>query len=314
MAIQIRSKLFVFTHNNYESVYSALPMGIKYLAFAEETAKTTGTPHLQGFFESEKRIALSKAKKLMPGCWVDIMAGRLDQSEDYCSKQGTLVELGKPPANRITQARNQAQHWKDMYKLAREGDYAKCLEFDPKWTINNKRKIDAWHADFANDTSSTSTYRNVYIWGPTGCGKTFFAHSIAPDAFPKNCSKWWDEYRGQDDVIIDDIHPSHANPEIFKVWCEKRAFVAETKGSSMLIRPRRFIFTSNYPMSEIWTSESDCAAMKRRMIQVMHMKQVYGDKMCGLREMPKQKKRKLDGDLDGNTFAKDVKELVIKLD
>jgi len=99
-----RNRNFCFTWNNYdeqsiEYLNNYAGFGAKYVAYAEEVAPTTGTKHLQGFlsFKDAKTIVQARAK--LPGCHVETMLGSITQSEVYCSKAGTLIELGEKPVN-----------------------------------------------------------------------------------------------------------------------------------------------------------------------------------------------------------------------
>lgn len=66
-------------------------------------------------------------------------------------------------------------------------------------------------------------------------------------------NKWWDGYRGQDVVILDDITPDHACLCYhLLIWSDHYSFNAEVKGGSVNIRPRIIIVTSNYTIEEVF--------------------------------------------------------------
>lgn len=74
-----------------------------------------------------------------------------------------------------------------------------------------------------------------------------------------------DEYNNQEVVIIDDWSPNHeCLIWHLKIWADRYPFNAETKGSSMLIRPKKIIITSNYAIEECFHNEQDIEAIKRR--------------------------------------------------
>jgi len=50
-----------------------------------------------------------------------------------------------------------------------------------------------------------------------------------------------------------------------KIWLDRYPFRAETKGGSMLIRPKRIIVTSNHCPEELWRDKPVlCEAIRRR--------------------------------------------------
>jgi len=81
----------------------------------------------------------------------------------------------------------------------------------------------------------------------------------------KNCNRWGDGYTDQDIVIIEDFDAKHDYlAHNLKHCADRYAFLAEVKGSSMKIRPRKIIVTSNYHPNQIWTSPSDLEPILRR--------------------------------------------------
>lgn len=51
--------------------------------------------------------------------------------------------------------------------------------------------------------------RGIWIWGASGAGKSRLARDKFPNSYPKLCNKWWDGYKGQETVIMDDIGKDH---------------------------------------------------------------------------------------------------------
>lgn len=95
---------------------------------------------------------------------------------------------------------------------------------------------------------------NEWIYGPTGTGKTRGVRDKWKDSlFTKNPNKWWDGYQNQETVLIDDFQREHEKLGYhLKIWADHYPFTGEVKGSSMSIRPKRVIVTSNYHPQDIW--------------------------------------------------------------
>ena len=53
------------------------------------------------------------------------------------------------------------------------------------------------------------------------------------------------------------------------MWADHYPFKAATKGGQILIRPKRIIVTSNYPIAGCWEAQEDRDPMLRRF-KVVH--------------------------------------------
>lgn len=54
------------------------------------------------------------------------------------------------------------------------------------------------------------------------------------------------------------------NPQHIKVWADIYPFTCETKGGTMHIRPKKIVVTSNFSIEEVYPTEQDSAAIRRR--------------------------------------------------
>lgn len=89
-------------------------------------------------------------------------------------------------------------------------------------------------------------------------GKTFKALSILGEAYyDKLLNKWWEDYKGQPNVLIDDLGPECIKADHVKRWLDKRKFKAEKKFGSVDIRPEMIIITSNYHPMDVWPRPED---------------------------------------------------------
>lgn len=114
----------------------------------------------------------------------------------------------------------------------------------------------------------------IWLWGESGCGKTTSANRAYPNAFLKPINRWWDGYQEEEIVICDDFGIYHRElTTSLKHWGDFLPFIAETKGSSRYIRPKKFIITSQYPPEKIWESDPEALAAISRRFTVIEKKQ-----------------------------------------
>lgn len=285
-----QNKNWIFTWNNYTASPLLQPHQ-RYLAFSYETAPTTGTPHLQGFVVYHKKVRLTTVLKDFP-CGAKSMKGRIDQNVAYCSKSSELIEQGDRPADRKSQADDQAFRYQAALDLAALGKFD---AIEPALRTRFYRTYEH-HFDVTNRNKKLENLAkldNTWIHGPSGTGKSRLAQQMAPDAYIKTENKWWDDYKGQPDVIIDDVHRNWAGAHQLKKWADIYPVRVEVKGSSKMIRPSRIIVTSNYSPAEVFTEEQDLLPIKRKFNNVVHKLTRDDDTTLGLAYVePVQKKRK----------------------
>lgn len=98
-------------------------------------------------------------------------------------------------------------------------------------------------------------------------GRNFYAKNAA--------NKWWDQYRNQDNVLIEDMDKSHTYQGFYlKIWADKYAYPVEIKTSGDLIRPKVIIVTSNYSIEEVFPDPSIHLPLLERF-KVIHKTQPW---------------------------------------
>lgn len=111
------------------------------------------------------------------------------------------------------------------------------------------------------------------FWGATGVGKSRRAWAEATfDAYPKDPrTKFWDGYRGQEHVVIDEFRGGIDVSHLLR-WLDRYPVNVEIKGSSTTLCAKKFWITSNLP-PEQWYPDLDEAtklALLRRL-NVTHL-------------------------------------------
>lgn len=258
-----KSRNWVLTIFNFDLIPNLKHESIRYSAYGDEICKKTGRPHKQAFVVFKDNVRFSHVKKLFPSTHIEKMQGRLEHNEAYCSKEGSYHEYGNKPMTKRRQGELGREYWQEQLDLARQ-DPDLC---DPKLQITHLNNLERIHerAQKKSKLEHLTELDNWWFVGPTGTGKSRTARELYPDAYIKQCNKWWNDYEGQETVIIEDINPDHKYMANFiDQWCDHYPFPAETKGGQKQIRPKRFIITSRYNINEILIDPSQISSWERR--------------------------------------------------
>lgn len=264
-----RTRAWCFTINNHTdaeeaSVKHAMEQA-RYGVYGREVGES-GTPHLQGYIYFSNPRRFQGVKNLL-GDRVHLEAARgtPEQNRNYCTKDGDFYETGEIPLGQAERGnaggRAEKRRWTDAFTAAKEG---RLDDIPADILIRHYGSIKRIRSDWQPLPEDEGTVTGVWFWGPPGTGKSHTARVEYPGAYIKNQNKWWDGYKGEDFVIIDDFD-SNALGHHLKIWADKYAFTAEVKGGSLRIRPKKIVITSNYTPREIFGADrSMCEAILRR--------------------------------------------------
>lgn len=277
MSSQLRH--FCFTFNNFNKVNgweeklksSLLGLGANYYIWGQEIAPSTGTPHLQGYVQLEKRKAFSLVTKSLSGLHITPCLGSSQDNVNYCNKECTsVVECGTLRTIARRRAK-QAMDWQILIEMASAGQLDEIREHHPREYALYYR---TW-GQMRMDNLKTVAERRTCLWvyGKPGIGKSRAAWSLFPDAYPKMSNKWWDGYKGQRDVVFDDL----GTPMLFdllKRWSDRYKVIGEVKGSSCALAYKNLIVTSNYSIRQLAmksnpeVDEVTIQAVQRRFVEL----------------------------------------------
>lgn len=240
-----------------------LPHNALYLTYGIEKGEL-GTTHLQGFINYKHQVVMPKS--FLPKAHFEPMRGTQKQAIDYCHKDGDFVEFGARPLTQEEKGERQKRRYEEALTSAKQG---KLDDIPADLFTRHYRTYKMIVNDYASEPTVNSTLENYWIYGPTGSGKSSYARATFDNLYIKSQNKWWDGYAGQDNVLIDDLHPSWVGMHQLKQWSDHYPFQAEVKNSSMFINPKRIIITSNYHPDECNFKPEDLEPIKRRF-KIIH--------------------------------------------
>lgn len=273
MDTSTRSRNWCFTLNNYteeeEHIVFEMAFTSKYIVCGKERG-ASGTPHLQGYVAYENKKSFRQMQDVLERAHWESMKGTSEQASIYCKKEGDFFEYGDIPLSQQSKGDKEKERWDLALSAFRQGQfdqvptdilvrYGKGLEYASQKLNTMIPLIDTQE-------------RMQWYYGGTGTGKSKKAREDNPMAYLKPCNKWWDNYQGQETVIIEDFDKNHnILVHHLKIWADRYPFPAEYKGGSTAIRPKKIIVTSNYHPNEIWTEASDLEPILRRFhITIFH--------------------------------------------
>lgn len=256
-----RSRAYCLTLNNYsEEEYQALlAVNCVYLIVGKEIVFT---PHLQGYIYFASAKSLATLKLINPRIHWEKAKGDSLSNYNYCSKDGDFVEIGIRPMTAKEKGITQKDKWAEIKASAQDG---RLDDIDPKIFVLHYRTLMNISKDYAPMPPDADDTTGEWYYGDSGTGKSRKARDDNPDAYLKMANKWWDGYRGEEVVIIEDFDINHKVLGYhLKIWADRYAFPAEVKGGKINIRPKKIIITSNYHPAAIWEDSNTLEPILRR--------------------------------------------------
>lgn len=288
-AIRQKTRLWFGTVWLEEDLMSIQQLKTEYLLISADDETEEGQKHWHVLIRFENQHYMPATKNTH---WEPVKI--FSQAYKYIMEKGEpLIEKGTIPYDK-----------KD--RLIWEEFVQACKRSTPKEMIDGPfSKIYASHMGFYGQVHIQyratpildGMLENEWWWGPAGTGKTSRAFNEYPDCYVKPMSKWWDGYNDQEIILLDDWSPDHSVlVNHLKRWADRYPFPAEIKGSMMLIRPRKIIVTSNYPIERCFEREEDQEALARRFkVTRFHGEDWYKNRMMRFQLKKEIAKRNKDG-------------------
>lgn len=268
-----QAKDFCFTLNNYTEDELRTIRGmefedkITYLVCGLERGES-GTPHIQGFVQFERKITIAGLKKLLGSNRIhaEVRHGTPEQAAEYCKKEGDCFEFG----NLRTEGQG---HRSDLARVKESLDKGMSIadvadqHFDAfvKYGKNIQlyRDLRSGHRNWPTQV--------IWLWGKTGSGKSRKAyeesHSMCNGSVAyigDSSLKWFDPYRGERGAVLDDFDGSAPLPLLLRLF-DRYPLRVPIKGGFVEFVGHYIWVTSNRSPDELYGAQFQFDALMRRL-------------------------------------------------
>ena len=152
-------------------------------------------------------------------CW-----GTPQENIEYCEKEGDWTEQGERPWTQEERGAVGGQAERDRWDTAREMAMEGNFEAIPSSIyipyLTNLEKINNNH--MVSPKNLDGPLKNIWLWGPTGVGKSTTVAAKYPEAYRKPLTKWWPGYNndkpGHSVVLLEEVDPGWKEKRDLKVW------------------------------------------------------------------------------------------------
>lgn len=246
--------------------------------------------HYQIYLKTKNPMSFVAMKKLFARAHIEpkVRAATVAQAADYCKKEGNFEEFGEIPKEQTEVSREKiADNWAKTKAAAQEN---KLDEIEPEhyikhYTTLKKIRDDVRNAQLPAHLPHTKIAPNFWYYGPTGTGKSHRARRAnaddveEEDFYYKMNNQWWENYENQDNILIEDVGQSHLwMGDHLKIWADRYAFRARVLFSSIVLRPKKIVVTSNYHPKDLWPDPAVHLPIMRRF-QIVHLEHPWDAKL-----------------------------------
>ena len=284
---------YAFTLNNYTPLQEKVIQDFartycSRLMYGREEAPTTGTKHLQGCFQLNTKKEPKTVKNLLALEEIHLESQKkvYVANANYCEKSENCWYFPNKQANFDQQGRpitKKSAKFEEALKLARQGRFEEIsaemiLKHEPRLIKQYVEHLPMENLMLDNEHGNFFKDFFILLHGPTGVGKShvveIFVYILnrfwklycqkkgmlyqALEVYCKKCNKWWDGYRGQKVVVIEELEPNwfRLSGNMMKQLLDQYPFPVECKGATInKIRPWFVIMTSNYSLRQLCSKE-----------------------------------------------------------
>lgn len=226
---------------------------LKRVVIGDEVA-TTGQRHLQGKVTFARGYRYKQLHKLLPKYHVEKSLAAKDFN--YCMKETIVLNID----NRQQGDRSDIKGAMELVRDKRPR--IELMEAYPMMVARYEPFLRAYSAELQRYTGERTV---VWVYGPTGAGKSHIGRETLPDAVFINFKGGFvNGYHGEAHVIIDDFRSSDVHfSELLKIL-DKYPYTVNVKGSTIPWNAKIIYITNpNPPTQAFMTSENKEQLLRR---------------------------------------------------
>ena len=261
----MQGRSWVYTLNNYsdEDINQLRAFTVQKHRSCKEVGESS-TPHLQGAITFTRQYTLKQLKKLNEKIHWEIAKSK--DPENYCTKGEIIIDVNQSKQGKRNDLEIISSKIKDGSSLQ---DIAK--EYSHSFILHYR----GFQALIQQLQPRTTEYKQlkvfIYIGGP-GTGKTRLIYEIENDPYnvmePINGAIWFDGYRGQEAIILDDFYGWIKYHTLLQLL-DGYPMQLPIKGSTIWKNWNRVYITSNKEVRD-WYTRDDISALTRRITSITH--------------------------------------------
>jgi len=264
-----RHRAYCFTINNFtrtdEFACQQLVKLSKYIIVGREVGDL-GTPHLQGYVHFMNPCSFDKIKKYLPRAHIEVAVGSDEQNYKYCSKGGDIaIQQGV-----LSVGQGSRMDLKSVAQIIKSGEISQdefMFEF-PEIYFKYSRAVEKmYQATLVNRQVAPQVF---WRWGLAGTGKTRYCIENHPNHYIKDGTPWWDGYKQQEAIIIDDFDNQIPYRTLLRML-DRYAYQGQVKGGYVNINSPFIYITCEFPPEHYWYG-NELAQVARRLTSVQEIK------------------------------------------
>jgi len=231
-----------------------------YLVYQQEICPTTRTRHWQGYVEFKTQRSTRKASQLLglDKKWLSARRGTREQARDYCLKNDTRE--GNSIPKEFGQWRDNPTDGKGggnlsaiIMRIRNGGTLRNIANEYPNEFIRYSKGIKEYYYETRQDKEWFTPFWVLH--GSSGVGKTEYIYKTfgKSNCFFKAKGRWFDGYRGQPIVVIDEWEKDEefTYKNILELF-DARPIKVPIKGGFDSFRAKLIVFSSTKHYKEIF--------------------------------------------------------------